>query len=144
MIQLDTRPVGDISLATLIIQPMLKDGIKVAQENDSELKELREKANQGEAHGFDVTSNGILRTNDSRIVVPNYAKLMREILDEGHKSQYTVRPGSTKMYQDMKKKYWWSGMKRDIVEYVSRCLSCQQVKAEHQRPIGPLQPLSIP
>jgi hypothetical protein len=145
MIQLDTRPTDTyISLATLVIQPMLIDGIKVAQENDSELKELREKASQGEAPGFDITSDGILRTNDSRIVVPKDAKLMREILDEAHKTQYTVHPGSTKMYQDLKKNYWWAGMKRDVAEYVSQCLSCQQVKAEHQRPAGLLQPLSIP
>jgi hypothetical protein len=48
------------------------------------------------------------------------------------------------MYQDLKNKYWWSSMKRDITEYVSRCLICQQVKAEHQQPARPLQPLNIP
>jgi hypothetical protein len=61
MIQLDTRPTNTyIILATLIIQPMLIDGIKVAHENDSELKELGEKASQGEAPGFDITLDGIL------------------------------------------------------------------------------------
>jgi hypothetical protein len=93
MIQLDTRPTNrDISLVTLIIQPILIDGIKVAQEKDPELKELREKANQGEAPGFDFTSDGILRTIDSRIVFPKDAKLRKEILDETHKTQYTVHP----------------------------------------------------
>lgn len=48
------------------------------------------------------------------------------------------------MYHDLKSLYWWSGMKRDVVDYVSRCLTCQQVKAEHQRPAGLLQPLRIP
>jgi hypothetical protein len=50
---------------------------------------------------------------------------MREILDEAHMTLYTVHLGSTKMYQDLKKKYCWAGMKRDIPEYVSQCLSCQ-------------------
>jgi hypothetical protein len=132
-----------MSLATLIIQPMLTDWIKVAQEADPELKELREKISQGEAPSFSFASNGILR-NDSRVVLPKDDKLRKEILDEAHKAQYTVHPGSTKMYQDLKKIYWWLGMKRDIAEYVARCSTCQQVKAEHQQPAGPLQPLNIP
>jgi hypothetical protein len=145
MIQLDTRPtIGDVRLATCIIVPMIADWIKVAQEKDPELKELREKASKGEAPGFDFASDGILRTGDSRAVLPNDAKLRKVVLDEAHKTYYTVHPGSTKMYQDLKRNYWWSGMKRDIAEYVARCPSCQQVKAEHQRPAGPLQPLSIP
>jgi hypothetical protein len=145
MIQFDTRSTtGGMSLAAFTIQPMLTDRIKVAQEKDPELKELREKASQGEAHGFNVASNGLLRTNDSRMVLPKDDKLRTEILEEAHKTQYTVHPGSTKMYQDLKKIYWWSGMKRDIAEYVARCATCQQVKAKHQQPAGPLQPLSIP
>jgi hypothetical protein len=115
----------------------------VAQEADPELKELREKISQGKASSFSFASDGILR-NHSRVVLPKDDKLRKEILDEAHKTQYTVHPGSTKTYQDLKKIYWWSSMKRDIAEYVARCSTCQQVKAEHQRPVGPLQPLSIP
>ncbi|WMV58217.1 hypothetical protein MTR67_051602 [Solanum verrucosum] len=48
------------------------------------------------------------------------------------------------MYRDLRQHYWWSGMRRDILNYISRCLSCQQVKAEHLRPGGELQKLSIP
>jgi hypothetical protein len=144
MIHFGTRPTTRwMSLATLSIQPMLTDWIKVAQEADPELKALKEKISQGEASSFSFAADGILR-NHSRVVLPKDDKLRKEILDEAHKTQYTVHPGSTKMYQDLKKIYWWSGMKRDIAEYVARCSTCQQVKAEHQRPAGPLQPLSIP
>jgi hypothetical protein len=144
MIHFGTRQITRwMSLATLSIQPMLTDWIKVAQEADPELKELKEKISQGEASSFSFAADGILR-NHSRVVLPKDDKLRKEILDEAHKTQYTVHPGSTKMYQDLKKIYWWSGMKRDIAEYVARCSTCQQVKAEHQRPAGPLQPLSIP
>jgi hypothetical protein len=133
MIQFDTRSTTKgMSLATLIVQPMLTNWIKVAQEKNPELKELREKASQWGAHGFNVASDGLLRTNDSRMVLPEDDKLRIEILEKAHKTQYTVHPGSTKMYQDLKKIYWWSGMKRDITEYIARCAICQQVKAKHQ------------
>ena len=48
------------------------------------------------------------------------------------------------MYKDLRQNYWWLGMKQDIAQFVAQCLVCQQVKAEHQRPVGFLQPLSIP
>jgi homoserine kinase len=85
----------------------------------------------------------VLKTSDSRAVLPNDAKLRKEILDEAHKTQYTIHLGSTNMYQDLKKNYWWSDMKRDIAEYVTRCPSCQQVNAKHQRSARLLQPLNI-
>ena len=66
-----------------------------------------------------------------RICVPSDAGIRKEILDEAHITPYSIHPGTTKMYQDLRSLYWWSGMKRDAVEYVSRCLTCQQVKAEH-------------
>ena len=66
------------------------------------------------------------------------------ILNEAHSSRLSVHPGSTKMYNDLKQHYWWHGMKRDISDFVSKCLICQQVKAEHQVPSGLLQPIMIP
>jgi hypothetical protein len=63
---------------------------------------------------------------------------------EDHDSSYSIHPGGTKMYKDLKTRYWWYGMKRDIAEYVSLCNTCQRVKAEHQRPVRLLQPLKIP
>ncbi|WRX24310.1 Reverse transcriptase domain - like 10 [Theobroma cacao] len=57
---------------------------------------------------------------------------------------YVLHPGSTKMYRTIKESYWWPGMKRDIAEFVAKCLTCQQIKAEHQKSSGTLQPLSIP
>ena len=132
MIQFGTSPTTRwMSLATLIIQQMLTDWIKVVQEANPELKELREKISQREAHSFNFAIYDILR-NDSRVVLLKDDKLRKEILDEAHKVQYTVHPRSIKMYQDLKKIYWWSGMKQDIAEYVVRCSICQQVKAEHQ------------
>ncbi|GJU06850.1 putative reverse transcriptase domain-containing protein [Tanacetum coccineum] len=65
-----------------------------------------------------------------------YGDLRTVIMHESHKSKYSIHPGSDKMYQDMKKLYWWPNMKADIATYVSKCLTCAKVKAEHQRPSG--------
>ncbi|GJU47322.1 putative reverse transcriptase domain-containing protein [Tanacetum coccineum] len=68
--------------------------------------------------------------------LPCYSDLRTVIMHESHKSKYSIHPGSDKMYQDMKKLYWWPNMKADIATYVSKCLTCAKVKAEHQRPSG--------
>ncbi|GJR92315.1 putative reverse transcriptase domain-containing protein [Tanacetum coccineum] len=60
-------------------------------------------------------------------------------MDEAHKLKYYVHPGAEKMYYDLRNRYWWPGMKKDIAMYVSRCLTCLKAKAEHQRPSGLLQ-----
>ncbi|GJS43403.1 putative reverse transcriptase domain-containing protein [Tanacetum coccineum] len=65
-------------------------------------------------------------------------------MHESHTSKYSIHPGSDKMYQDLKKLYWWSNMKADIATYVSKCLTCAKMKAEHQKPSGLLQQPEIP
>ncbi|GKD68971.1 putative reverse transcriptase domain-containing protein [Tanacetum coccineum] len=76
--------------------------------------------------------------------LPCYGDLRTVIMHESHKSKYSIHPGSDKMYQDMKKLYWWPNMKADIATYVSKCLTCAKVKAEHQRPSGLLVQPEIP
>ena len=66
------------------------------------------------------------------------------MLTEGHNSRYLVHPGATKMYQDLRRSFWWPRMKRDIAEFVAKCLMCEKIKIKHQKPSGPLQPLDIP
>ncbi|GKB77195.1 putative reverse transcriptase domain-containing protein [Tanacetum coccineum] len=78
-----------------------------------------------------------------RIWVPLKGDVRTLIMDEAHKSKYFVHPGADKMYYDLRDRYWWPGMKKDIAVYVSRCLSYLKVKAEHQRPYGLLQQLEI-
>ncbi|GJX14216.1 putative reverse transcriptase domain-containing protein [Tanacetum coccineum] len=79
-----------------------------------------------------------------RIWVPLVGGVRMIIMDEDHKTRYSVHPRADKMYHDLRDMYWWSGMKRDITIYVSKCLTCFKVKAEHQRPSSLLQQPEIP
>ncbi|GJZ31865.1 putative reverse transcriptase domain-containing protein [Tanacetum coccineum] len=88
-------------------------------------------------------TDGTLCLN-GRSWLPCYGDLRTVIMYESHKSKYSIHPGSEKMYQDMKKLYWWPNMKADIATYVSKCLTCAKVKAEHQRPSGLLVQPEIP
>ncbi|GJT82934.1 putative reverse transcriptase domain-containing protein [Tanacetum coccineum] len=88
-------------------------------------------------------ADGTLCLN-GRSWLPCYGDLQTVIMHESHKSKYSIHPGSDKMYQDMKKLYWWPNMKADIATYVSKCLTYAKVKAEHQRPSGLLVQPKIP
>ncbi|XP_024027229.1 uncharacterized protein LOC112093304 [Morus notabilis] len=70
--------------------------------------------------------------------------MKKTILHDAHKLRYTIHPGSTKMYQNLKRQYRWRGMKKDVRQYVSECVTCLQIKVEHQKPAGELQPLPVP
>nr|GEV16542.1 putative reverse transcriptase domain-containing protein [Tanacetum cinerariifolium] len=81
---------------------------------------------------------------NGRSWLPCYGDLRTVIMHESHKSKYSIHPGFDKLYQDMKKLYWWPNMKADIATYVSKCLTCAKVKAEHQKPSGLLVQPKIP
>jgi hypothetical protein len=78
------------------------------------------------------------------LVVPADPEIKKIILDEAHKSKFSIHPGSTKMYQDLKQNFWWSNMKVDIAKYVAECDTFHWMKANHLKSAGVLQPLSIP
>nr|GFC34753.1 putative reverse transcriptase domain-containing protein [Tanacetum cinerariifolium] len=92
---------------------------------------------------FKIHPNGT-RYHDKRIWLPKFGRLRDLIMHESHKSKYSIHPGSDKMYHDLKQLYWWPNMKAEIATYVSKCLTCVKVKAEHQRPSGLLQQPEIP
>ncbi|GJW33628.1 putative reverse transcriptase domain-containing protein, partial [Tanacetum coccineum] len=105
-------------------------------ENSKDPEKLRTKKLEPRADGT-LCLNG-------RSWLPCYGDLWTVIMHESHKSKYSIHPGSDKMYQDMKKLYWWPNMKADIVTYVSKYLTCAKLKAEHQRPSGLLVQPDIP
>ncbi|KAG8474747.1 hypothetical protein CXB51_031285 [Gossypium anomalum] len=130
-------------LAEFRAKPVFLEEICEAQKYDNELQAKRVQCESGIESDFWIGSDGRLMFRD-RICVPKNDELIRKILQEAHSSSLSIHPGSTKMYNDLKKLYWWVGMKRDISEFVSKCLICQQVKAEHQVPSGLLQPVLVP
>nr|GEX63637.1 retrotransposon protein, putative, Ty3-gypsy subclass [Tanacetum cinerariifolium] len=85
-----------------------------------------------------ISSDGI-RYFDKRIWLPLFSRLWDLIMHESHKSKYSIHPGSDKMYQDLKKLYWWPNIKAEIATYISKCLTSAKVKAEHQKPSALLQ-----
>ena len=80
--------------------------------------------------GWTVHADGSLRYR-GQVVVPQSTDLREEILKEFHYSQFVMHPGGTKMYQDLRRQYYWSGMKRHVGDFFRRCFTGQQVKAEH-------------
>ncbi|GJZ93185.1 putative reverse transcriptase domain-containing protein [Tanacetum coccineum] len=104
-----------VRVMNMILQSSIKDRILAAQ--------------KGAVDEFAVPLKGEVRTL---------------IMDEAHKSKYSVHPGADKMYYDLRDRYWWPRMKKDIAEHVSKCLTCLKVKAEHQMPSGFLQQPEIP
>jgi len=129
-------------LAALQISSSIVDKIKEGQQKGSELVKLSQKV-EGESTPEFTLKEGVLRFR-GRLCVPKIDKLREELLKESHESIFSTHPDSTKMYRDLKSLYWWPGMKKDIAEFVARCLTCQRVKTEHQKPGGLLQPLPIP
>ena len=129
--------------SAMSLQPTLLEKIKQNQLSDPYLSRVKVDVELKKRADFQLSPDGVIIFKD-RLCVPEIRDLREEILAEAHNTPYTVHPGTTKMYKDLKMHYWWPGMKNDVVKHVEECLICQQVKAEHQRPAGTLQPLDIP
>ncbi|XP_070042768.1 uncharacterized protein [Nicotiana tomentosiformis] len=108
--------------------------VKKKQYNDPLLVQLKEGIRKHKTMAFSLgMDDGTLRYQ-GRLCVPNVDGLWEIIMTEAHTSRYSVHPGSTKMYHDLKEVYWWNDMKRNVANLLARCPNCQQVKAEQQRP----------
>jgi hypothetical protein len=131
------------TLTQLKLELVLLQRIIDAQRTDKGMKHIHEKLEVGKGNCFRKDDQGIIWFND-RIVVPKYVEVRQQILDEAHLSRYSIHPGSTNMYQDLKQHYWWTKMKIEIARYVASCDTCRRVKALHMKTVGPLQSLPIP
>jgi hypothetical protein len=145
MRKLNLEIIPQDSLNHLSIEATLRDNIVLAQQHYKGIRIINQKLAQVEEKYkcFQVDPEGILWFNE-RVVVPKDHKLCKKILDEVHLSKFSMHPGSTKMYQDLKQNFWWTRMKREIARYVSECDICQRLKASHLKTTSILQPLSIP
>ena len=113
--------------ASFKLRPILVDQILEAQLEDPFLVGMRKKVEEGEQSDFAIRDDEALVIG-SRLCLPGVKELKRRVLEEALCSAYAMHPGSTKMYRTLKEYYWWSGMKREVSEYVSKCFICQQVK----------------
>jgi hypothetical protein len=128
---------------TIELEPTLEQYIRKGQKDDEKINEIPQLIIDGKGLDFCEDAEGVVWFKD-RLCVPDIKSIQELILKEAHETSYSIHPGCEKMYEDLKKIFWWYEMKREIAEYVARCDSCQRIKAEHQRPVGLLQPLQIP
>ncbi|KAK8916356.1 hypothetical protein KSP39_PZI022892 [Platanthera zijinensis] len=126
----------------LVAENYIKDRVRKAVTQDPMFLKILEKVKNGQSIAF-TEHDGLLFLN-GRLCIPHVDALRSEILYEVHNTTYSIHPGRTKMYQDLKQDFWWPGMKTDVVQYIAKCRTCQLVKAEHQKPGGYLQSLPIP
>ncbi|XP_062118578.1 uncharacterized protein LOC133832222 [Humulus lupulus] len=118
------------SMSSLTLQSTLLKKIKEKQKDDEALVKQEALIQNDGNSSFTMSSGGLMRYKDM-ICVPGDKEITGNIMKEAHTTPYSIHPGSTKMYSDLKTLYWSSGMKNDISEYVAKCLTCQQVKAWH-------------
>jgi hypothetical protein len=139
-----THVLPDLSLFNIILMPTLRDEIMATQKNDEGLNHIKRRMQQGDLKVacFREDAEGTLWFKEG-LVVPRKEALKKKILDEAHTSWYSIHPGSTKMYHNVRQQFWWTRMKREAALFVLECDTCQKVKADYMKPGGLLQPLSI-
>ena len=131
------------TLGSLVATLSLLSRVIESQWQDAKIVSIRDRVQSSTGdEGWTAHADGSLRYK-GRVVVPQLTDLREEILREFHCSRFTVHPDGTKMYQDLRRQYYWSEMKRHVGDFFRQCLTCQQVKAEHQKPSGLLQPLKV-
>jgi hypothetical protein len=145
MRRLNLEVVRQGNLYALAAESNLYYRIVTAQRNDENLQIIKQKLVEGDPKYtcFRKDHQDVIWFG-KRLVVPFDPEIKKIILDEAHKSKFSIHPDSTKMYRDLRQNFWWSNMKVDIAKYVAECDTCHRIKASHLKSAGVLQPLSIP
>jgi hypothetical protein len=138
--RLSLRFLNNTQGVTIELEPSLEQDIRMRQKDDEKINEIRRLTLDGKGKDFREDVEGVVWFKD-RLCVPDIKSIRELILKEAHEIAYSIHRGSEKMYQDLKKRFLWYSMKREIAKYVVICDSCQRIKAEHKRPAGLLQPL---
>jgi hypothetical protein len=134
----------NLSLYNITLTLVLRGEIIAAQRNCKGMGHIKRRIQEGDPKVacFRENAEGVLWFKD-RLVVPKEASLKKKILDEAHTSRYSIYPGSTKMYHDLRQQFLWTRMKRETARYVSECDTCRKVKVDYMKPGALLQPLSV-
>jgi hypothetical protein len=141
--KLNLGSVSNTEVVEMEVDSTLKQNIQKGQLEGAKIQEIIEQTKEDKAPGFSVDDQGTLWYK-KRIYVLEIKEIRELILCEAHDSAHSIHPGSTKMYHDLRSRYWWYEMKRAIAEYVALYDNYQRVKAERQRLARLLQPLKIP
>jgi hypothetical protein len=138
------RVLPNLSLFNITLMPTLRAEIIAAQNDDEGMGLIKRRMQEGDPNVicFCEDAEGTLWFKE-RLVVPKRETLKKKILDEAHTSRYSIHPGSTKMYHDLRQQFWWMRMKHEAARYVSECDTFQKVKVDYMKLGGLLQPLSI-
>jgi hypothetical protein len=105
---------------TIELEPTIEQDIRKGQKEDENINEIRQLIIDGKGKDFHEDVEGVVWFKD-RLCVPDIKSIWELILKEAYETTYSIHPSSEKMYQDLKKRFWWYGMKREIAEYVARC-----------------------
>jgi hypothetical protein len=135
MERLNLGLVNNTKATVMEVESTLEQEICKGQESDEKIKEIKTQISLGKDLDFTEDEQGTVWFK-KRICVPEIEHICQLILREFHDSAYSIHPRSTKMYQDLKEKYWWYGLKRDVATHVALCDVYQRVKAEYQRLAG--------
>jgi hypothetical protein len=140
-----TRVLPGLSLLNITLTPTLRAEIIAAQKTNESMGHIKRRMREGDPKVtcFREDVEGTLWFKE-RLVVPRREALKKKTLDEAHTSRYSIHPGSTKMYHDLRQQFWWMRMKHEAARYVSECDTYQKVKTDCMKPGELLQPLSIP
>ncbi|GJQ99910.1 putative reverse transcriptase domain-containing protein [Tanacetum coccineum] len=128
---------------SMTIQSSIREKLLAAQDEATKEENTSAKMVRGLDQQMEKKEDRGLYFMD-KIWIPLIDDVRTIIMDEAHATRYSIHPGANKMCYDLRDMYWWSGMKKDIATYVSKCLTCLKVKAKHQRPSGLLQQSEIP
>jgi hypothetical protein len=129
--KLNLRIVANTEATEMEVGSNLLQEIRKGQVEDKKIQEIVHNIKEEKSPSFSKHEEGVLWYK-GRICVPSIKELKYKILHEAHESAYSIHPGGNKMYHNLKATYWWYGMKRDVVEYIALCDTCQRVEVEHQ------------
>ncbi|XP_028094491.1 uncharacterized protein LOC114294573 [Camellia sinensis] len=116
--------------AAISARPVIIEEIREKQLQDEFLKKIMDDIDSKPKLGFVLENNGLKFQN--RLCVPDCLDLRKRVMSEAHTFEFSIHPGNTKMYHDLKQNFWWLAMKKSISDFVAQWLHCQQVKAKHQ------------
>jgi hypothetical protein len=132
-----TRVLPNLSLFNITLTPTLRVEIIATQKDDEGMGHIKGRMREGDPKVacFREDAEGTLWFK-KRLIVPQREALKKKILDEAHKSRYSIHPGSTKMYHDQRQQFWWTRMKREVARYIFECNTYRKVKVDYMKPGG--------